>query len=440
MANILIVTLPASGHVNPMLAVARKLVERGNTVRWYCAKSFAAKIETVGATLVEMRTVPQRGQGNGNKPVARFLRWLGVGGTMVDWKNTFIDPIEGQTCELEGILAEFPADVLLSDPVMFATGIVGERYHLPWAILSITPLAIKSRDVPPFLLGMKPKYSFLGRLWIAFLYWFADQIVFREPLKYFASKAKQHGWPFQSFMQFVSPYLHLQASVPALEYPRSDLPEQVRFIGALIPEPEPGFIPPAWWAELTETRKPVVLVTQGTVATDVDKLLAPALEALRDENVLVVATTVTKTPQELGLEIPENARIEKFIPFANLMPYVSVCLTNGGFGGVSLALANGVPVIVAGITEEKPEVANRVEYAGAGINLRTATPAREQIRNAVRLILSDRRYWEHAMEIQMQGARHDPPAEAAIMVEQLAIMHQPVPAMAASFARIAQSL
>ena len=74
MSNILIATLPASGHVNPMLAIARKLVESGHTVRWYCAKSFAEKIRAGGATLIEMHALPKRGQGSGNKPMMRFLR------------------------------------------------------------------------------------------------------------------------------------------------------------------------------------------------------------------------------------------------------------------------------------------------------------------------------------------------------------------------------
>jgi UDP:flavonoid glycosyltransferase YjiC (YdhE family) len=76
-------------------------------------------------------------------------------------------------------------------------------------------------------------------------------------------------------------------------------------------------------------------------------------------------------------------------------------------------------LIVAGITVEKPEAANRVEFAGAGINLRTAAPTPEQIRDAVRKILSDPRYREGAQKIQAQGRRHDPPTEAAILIEQL---------------------
>ena len=38
--------------------------------------------------------------------------------------------------------------------------------------------------------------------------------------------------------------------------------------------------------------KPVIHVTQGTVATEVDDLIAPTLQALADEDVLVVAASL----------------------------------------------------------------------------------------------------------------------------------------------------
>jgi hypothetical protein len=41
-------------------------------------------------------------------------------------------------------------------------------------------------------------------------------------------------------------------------------------------------------------------------------------------------------------------------------------VTNGGYGGVQQALANGVPLVVAGDSEDKPEVAARVRWSGTG--------------------------------------------------------------------------
>jgi len=100
---------------------------------------------------------------------------------------------------------------------------------------------------------------------------------------------------------------------------------------------------------------------------------------------------------------------EPYIPFGNLLPHVDLFITNGGFGGTQNALAHGIPVIIAGATEDKMEVAARVEYAGAGINLRKQKPSPGDIRKAVRKILSDPSYKQKARELQKDFAKYDAP-------------------------------
>ena len=65
------------------------------------------------------------------------------------------------------------------------------------------------------------------------------------------------------------------------------------------------------------------------------------------------------------------------------MPFVDAYVTNGGFGGVVIALASGVPVVSAGTTEDKAEVGGRVAYAGVGINLKTNRPTEAALRAAI---------------------------------------------------------
>jgi Erythromycin biosynthesis protein CIII-like, C-terminal domain len=66
-----------------------------------------------------------------------------------------------------------------------------------------------------------------------------------------------------------------------------------------------------------------------------------------------------------------------------------VLVTNGGMGGTQQAIAAGVPVIVAGVTEDKPAVAARAAYHGLGIDLKTATPAPEAVAAAVESVIKD---------------------------------------------------
>jgi len=217
--------------------------------------------------------------------------------------------------------------------------------------------------------------------------------------------------------------LYLQPTVPSFEYPRTDLPESVHFIGPLLPNLKADFQTPAWWDDVEHARKPVVLVTQGTIATQADELIEPTLQALANEDVLVIATV---DPKLLNIPIPANVRMEKFIPFDKLMPHVDVMVTNGGYGGVTLALADGVPVICAGNTEDKPEVGNRAAYTGVGINLKTNRPTIDQIQTAVKTVLTDARYKMNADYMKEDFAKQDAAVEAAVLIEKLIATRQPV--------------
>jgi MGT family glycosyltransferase len=179
------------------------------------------------------------------------------------------------------------------------------------------------------------------------------------------------------------------------------------------------FNPPDWWSDL-ETFKPVIHVTQGTVATRSSELLVPTLQALADEDVLVIATTGGKSLESLGLaRLPANARVAPFIPYAKLLPRVDVMITNGGYGGVQAALAHGIPLVVAGATEDKPEIARRVAWSGVGIDLRTGTPTAREVRAAAQTLLNDSRYRQRARCLQKVISAYDAPRRAAEVIERL---------------------
>jgi UDP:flavonoid glycosyltransferase YjiC (YdhE family) len=422
----LLATLPFVGHVAPMVPVATKLVEHGHEVVWYASKFFQSKVEATGSHFVPITNALDCGDTDYNKYFPARASLKGLAQIKFDFKHVFIDPIEGHLQDLQAILQDFQADVLLGDPAVVAVKLLGEQRGIPWAFLNISVLGIPSRDVPPFGLGMLPAYSVFGRSRNAVLYWLSDHVIFADVQKYFNQLAARIGFKPFRFGPTVSPWLYLQPSVPLFEYARSDFPPTVHFIGPLLSDMPKDFDPPTWWSDVTNGEKPIVLVTQGTIATDSKQLIEPTLQALADEDLLVVATTGGKSAENLMMNVPTNARIASFIPFANLMPYVSVYVTNGGYGGVTIALAHGIPVISGGTTEDKAEVSNRVAYAGVGINLKTATPKPQQIRDAVKTILSDDRYRQNAQQMKAEFARHDAPSEAAQLLETLAMTKQPV--------------
>jgi UDP:flavonoid glycosyltransferase YjiC (YdhE family) len=141
--------------------------------------------------------------------------------------------------------------------------------------------------------------------------------------------------------------------------------------------------------------------------------------------VTVVATTGGRDIGDISVRIPSNTPVAEYIPHEIPLPKVDVMITNGGYGAVQRAVSTDVPLVVAGSTEDKPEVAARVAWSGAGINLDTGTPSPTMIRDAVREILADGRHLNRARELEADFARRDGVAEVAALVDGVIRERQP---------------
>jgi MGT family glycosyltransferase len=423
MARFLIATIPVIGHVTPAIPIVKRLVEAGHEVRWYTGQGFRSKIEATGATYLAMRQATDYSDSTqlSSEMMAHRGQLQGIPQLIFDLKYIFIEGAIGQLADLMEIIQDYPADVLLSDALCVGASWFYEKVGLPWAQLGVTIFMAQSRDLAPIGLGLLPNSSWLGRLRNQCLNQIVQQLVFREVRLHTIKVRTQCGLPAEmpAVFDIVSPFLYLSPNVPGFEYPRSDLPPQFHFIGPLVPAPIVNADRP--WLEKFSSPRPIVHVTQGTVSNEPTQLLLPTLAALADEEVWVIATTGNQPISVLERsQIPENAYVESFIPYGALLPQVDVMVTNGGFNGVQAALGYGMPLVVAGRTEEKPEVCARVAWSGAGIDLKTQTPTPEQIRLAVREVLQNPQYRQAAVALQAEIQARDPVGRAIALLEQLA--------------------
>ncbi len=209
----------------------------------------------------------------------------------------------------------------------------------------------------------------------------------------------------------------VQFSVPSFEYPRSDAPPTLHYIGPLSAS---GFETPLpeWWGDLDGTR-PIIHVTQGTVANfDYDQAIAPTLRALADDDVLVVVATGGR-PLDTLPALPANARAATYLPYDELLPRTSVFVTNGGYGGVQCALRYGVPIVATGGKEDKPEVGARVAWSGVGRRIRSERPTPRALRRAILAVLNQPHYRQASQQVAADMAAASGFAGLADVVDQL---------------------
>ena len=107
----------------------------------------------------------------------------------------------------------------------------------------------------------------------------------------------------------------------------------------------------------------------------------------------------------------------EFLPYDFVLQSVDLLITNGGCGTVNMALSHGVPIVSAGLTEDKEEVSAHVESAAIGIDLRTNQADPEAVRIAARKVLDKPVYRERSKKLALEFAGHDTEAELLRLVE-----------------------
>jgi MGT family glycosyltransferase len=419
MARILIATVPVVGHVTPLVPLCRALIARGHEVAWYTGRHHQKRVESAGARFFPYEAARDYDDAHIEDEYPERKKHEGMKKLMFDMKHVFIDPSIGQYEDLSRITKTYPADAIIADPAMIGASYFAEKTGIPAGVIGILPLVMSSVDTAPFGFGIQPMPGTLGRARNLALNAMVQKLVLGSVQKHWNATRARIGLPPTGWwMDHVTAMtFYLQPSIPSFEYPRSDLPETVRFIGMMPADRPPDVPAPDFWRELDGSR-PVVHVTQGTLANTAPDLFAPALEGLAKENVLVVLSTGKRPVSALGLgALPKNARVAPFLSYPDFLPKTDVMVTNGGYGGVQIALSYGVPLVVAGTSEDKPEVAARVAWSGAGIDLKTARPKPEAVRAAVRKILDSPRYAARAKELAAEYGRHDSITSAVGAVE-----------------------
>ena len=413
MLTVLLASNPIHGHVGPILQVAAHLVREGHRVAVLTGTRFRERVASIGA---EFRALGGAADYDDRRPdlyLPEREKYRGLKQAQYDIRTIFVEPIPDQYAALSEAIDSLRPDAVLVDGAFGGILPVLDRDadRPPILALGVTPLSQSSRDLGPYGMALPPARNAVDRARYAVLNVVARRLVFAPTQRAAVRSLARCGAGPRGFVMDLSGRFDrfLQTGPASLEYPRPDLAATTRFVGVL-PQAGSGAPLPPWWDDLDATR-PIVHVTQGAIDNhDFGRLVRPTLAALADRDVTVVVSAGGREIDDLG-PLPGNARAASYLPYDLLLPRTDVFVTNGGYGGVQAALAVGIPVVVAGDTEDKPEVAARVAWVGAGIDLRTGTPGAAAIAKAVDATLSDPSYRSAAHRLAADAARHDALAE-----------------------------
>src|SRR6266404_5142776 len=357
-------SLPLTGHLNPMTALARKLKSRGHEIVFIGVPD----IEPV-ARAADLDFVPF-GE-NEYPPGSIAKRWGGVanlhGLDVVRYTTRELTPglIKAALEHLPGKIGETGVNALILDTAYRLIEIVPMHLRLPyvqiWNVLHFdssgsTPIALYSwpHETSPEALARN----------VAGLQILRE---YREAILPIAqSYAERNGleMDWSNSATTVSKLAVITQTPKEFDFPIPHLPPQFHYAGPFHDNQgrEPISFP---WEKLTD--KPLIYASMGTLVNGLNKVYDTILEAVGRFSEMQVVLSVGRnvSPDDLG-PIPSNTIVVRVAPQIELLKRAALCLTHAGLNTALEALAQGVPMVAIPIGYDQPGVAARIAHHGVG--------------------------------------------------------------------------
>jgi len=351
---------PLSGHLHPILAIARALKDVYR-VRVISTEAAQARIRAAGLEGVPVL----EGAGDDIHTVANPDFIVGSHPARLDWQLSRMLVLLQRLKDEMQVLYQDPAqrpDLLIADFMMATAGFLATELGIPWWTSLPSPCVLETPDAPPaYLGGWMPRAGLLGRV--------------RDALGRGCSRGFKRlmVWRYRKAMRraglsslhradgseaIYSPDCILVLGMPELEFSRVWTPA-AQVIGPMLytppsSHPAPDFLP----------GRAHVLVTLGT-----------QLEWLKDKAAATVQQMAARLPeiefhfsdgnsQGTTRQRTGNFTRVPFVDYERLLDRYAVIVHHGGSGILYYCLRAGRPALVCPVDYDQFDNAARLAHAG----------------------------------------------------------------------------
>ena len=365
MKKIMIFCIPAHGHTNPILPVARELVLRGDEVRFYSFDEFRDKIVQTGAEYVSCD---------------RFLSKLSER-EEENMKNVNTTEMSIQdiriTINMTGFLDSeydsFKPDAVYSDSACFWGKLSAWKHHVPLVVststfafnqMSSQYMKNSPKEISGLIFGLPKVQKEFNRL-------------------------KEYGYETKGFLSLVQS----DNATDSVVYTSKNFQPYAESFSDLY-----AFVGPSVFSDKQPIKqeRPLVYISFGTVINERPDFYNKCIEALKNEPVDVIISCGKALDISTFGDLPDNVRVYPYVDQLDVLSKTSVFITHCGMNSVSESLYMAAPMVLYPQTNEQQAVAGRVAEIGAGMMLKNDSA--EGIHSAVMEILRNDAYSKAAQK------------------------------------------
>jgi zeaxanthin glucosyltransferase len=405
---------PATGHLNPMSALAHSLERRGHEVILFGIADIEAQVRATGIRyhrigcqdfpMGTLRTLDERLSQMRGLSALRF--------TLERVRNTARMVLRDgpEAVRAAGV------DALLVDEADFA-GNVADHLGLPWISIALLPPLVHDDRFPPFWLGWGPGNDLLRRLRNRAAIRLLLQIgspIFRDVNR------QRIAWglePHRKPDDALSTLGQITQLPEAFEFPiEGEKPRGLHYTGPFIrAEQRPAVAFP--WERLDG--RPLIYASLGTLQNGSDSIFRTIADACVGLDAqLLISLGGGLDPAILG-NMPGAPMLVNYAPQLEILKRAALVITHAGINTVLESLSEGVPLVAIPLGNDQPGVAARLKARGAGVVVSRHGLTAARLRKAILRVLQDRRYRAEAQNLQKALRQTDGPALAADLIDQI---------------------
>lgn len=370
MATYLFLPYPAFGPVNPTLAIAQELINRGQTVIYYLPEAWSEIVQATGALFrpYESRLVPS----------------LATREPQQAQESRLVLPQV-----LERIHADAP-DVIVHDPFSAWTSIVVRVLAVPAIFLHSSYPMNEHFNVAGLLAGLPGASARLEAM---------QKVIDKENATLAEICANYQVAPVD--------YVRLASSaeplnivfIPQVFQPRGEtFDERYLFVGpSLLPRYQSVSFP----FERLSVERPLLYISLGSLFTNQPVFFKQCFEAFGGQAWQVVLSIGRQVDLTEPGPIPENFLLAAYVPQLEILPRARVFVTHGGVNSVMESLYYGVPMVaIPQETLDQTITARRLAELELGFTLPKEDVMVGQLRETVERVANDEAIQQNVRHMQ----------------------------------------
>lgn len=389
----LFTTFEGGGHVPPAVLMASQLQARGHELLFISDEANRALATQSGLRFAPWRTAPNRQSGGqADDPLQDWRRHWPPAVVKAVCQAVMTGPSGTYADDTIHYINDFEPDLIVSNELLLGSILAAESRNLPCALLTANLWSYPGRvSLPPFGPG-----------------WPIARNRF-EQHRQDAGHAMVGGW-YDAGLSDLNQARRAHGLEPLAQTLDQIKPASPIILGTSrtfdLPHCDDGFV---YAGPLFDTARPDrpsplvdlsqrnVLLSFSTTYQDQAGLFARCLRALSAIDANVIVTTGPAVDPD-SLPVCANARITRFAPHDEIVPWCDLVVSHGGHGTMLRPLRHGVPVLCLTMGRDHPDNAVRLEHHGAGLRL-SQKASTHKIRAGAKRLLSHPQYKQAAARL-----------------------------------------